>query len=411
VTQHLIPDHTAQTGHEVGTLAPPLTSSDPGSFAWRVLHKRHPALIEQVRSAHPYQPCQHAALDQLRDEITVGTVRPLPPETHDYHAWQAWNSEFVGKPWDQAPFLWAESYFYRRLLHAVGFFTPGVWYWLDPFEHLKAAELGDPALETDLAKLNELQQLPICQRGQVILLASLWGNRADLGFTLSAGTAGIAAPRADLVVDDTRRIWSHLDATPGTVCLVADNAGRELLADLILIDHLVQADLATDVVLHVKPTPYYVSDVVVADVAACLRRLAAAPGCAADAASRLRAEFRNGRVRIDTHWFYCAPRSFHDAPPSLLTTFASASLTIMKGDLNYRRLVGDCDWEPRTPFSETTDYLPGPVATLRTLKSDVVVGINPDMLAHLDATDHTWRTNGTHGLVQAHGLNPGLDAL
>ena len=48
----------------------------------------------------------------------------------------------------------------------------------------------------------------------------------------------------------------------------------------------------------------------------------------------------------------------------------------MKGDLNYRRLVGDRLWPPTTPFADVTAYFPGPVAALRTLKSDVIVGLD-----------------------------------
>ena len=36
---------------------------------------------------------------------------------------------------------WSESYFYRRVLDAVGFFEPGPWRGVDPFAPLKRAEL------------------------------------------------------------------------------------------------------------------------------------------------------------------------------------------------------------------------------------------------------------------------------
>lgn len=76
-------------------------------------------------------------------------------------------------------------------------------------------------------------------------------------------------------------------------------------------------------------------------------------------------------------------------------------MTILKGDLNYRRLVGDRWWEPTTPFAEVTGYFPGRVATLRTLKSDVIVGLDSGTVAELDATSESWRTSGMHALIQA----------
>ncbi|MDQ0772488.1 hypothetical protein QF026_000954 [Streptomyces aurantiacus] len=87
-------------------------------------------------------------------------------------------------------------------------------------------------------------------------------------------------------------------------------------------------------------------------------------------------------------------------PADLREDFASATLTVMKGDLNYRRLVGDRHWPATTPFSEATAYFPGPVAALRTLKSDVVTGLAPSTLEALDAGAAAWRTSGTHALVQ-----------
>ena len=73
----------------------------------------------------------------------------------------------------------------------------------------------------------------------------------------------------------------------------------------------------------------------------------------------------------------------------------------MKGDLNYRRLVGDNYWPATDSFAALTTYFPGPVVTLRTLKSDVVVGLEKSAVAELDAAENTWRVSGTHGLIQA----------
>src|SRR6266511_2996051 len=138
---------------------PPLRSNIPGSFAWGVLHQRHPELISQIRHAHPYLPEQHRALDDLLDEITTGPIRALDRAAPDHAAWDALGSGYLGQRWADVPFLWAESYFYRKLLDAVGFFTPGSWFWLDPFAFLKTAELHDPALEVDLLALDELRRL------------------------------------------------------------------------------------------------------------------------------------------------------------------------------------------------------------------------------------------------------------
>lgn len=79
-----------------------------------------------------------------------------------------------------------------------------------------------------------------------------------------------------------------------------------------------------------------------------------------------------GRLVPRTHEFFCAPLSFHELPEDLAVEFACASMTILKGDLNYRRLVGDRDRTPTASFADLTAYFPSPVTALRTLKSDVV---------------------------------------
>jgi hypothetical protein len=354
--------------------APEITGNPPGSFAWSVLHDRHPRLIAQVRDGLPYPPATARALDELADEIT-GEIRPLP-------GWE----EHAGRSWFEVPFLWAESCFYRKLLDAVGYRAPGPWQGVDPFEPVKSAELYTPELAEDLAAFAARPDR------EALLTASLWGNRADLGFRLSAGQAhGDGA----LLADQSPLLWSLLDEG-GRVVIVADNSARELVPDLLLADHLLAAR-TTSVVLHVKPYPYYVSDALLPDVVAALRRLTGSPVAAAG--RRLAQAMRDGRLEVRAHPFSCAPWSYHHMPADLAADFASATVTIMKGDLNYRRLVGDRLWAPTTPFEEVTAYFPGRVAALRTMKCDVAVGIPADVVARLDASGERWRSDGAHAVI------------
>jgi hypothetical protein len=381
-------------------LPPELLNNDRRGFAWGVWQDRTPRLVSQVRDAHPYGPAQRRALDDLLEEVTSGLIAPLGAGGQgDRETWAAWGAEYFGTPWRDAPFLGSESYFYRRLLDAVGFFEPGAWRGIDPFAFLKSAELSDPALEPDLVALDDLEQLPAGERGQAKLLASLWGNRADLGFRIGAAPGSVEPGAARLVADQSADLWAAL-GPDADVVLVADNAGRELLADLVLIDQLLTTGQARSVTLQVKPSPYYVSDATTADVLACLERLGATSGSAAQIAGRLRAALRGGRLSLGTHDFFCAPWSFHRMPADLAARFRQAALTILKGDLNYRRLVGDRAWPASTPLATVTAYFPGSVAALRTLKSDVVTGLAPAVLADLDGAGQSWRTDSRHALLQ-----------
>lgn len=381
--------------------APPvILGNEPGSFPRSVLAERHPAIIQQVRDAFPYGPEQHRALDALLKNCTEGVIEPPPADAPDAERWAAWGAgASAGRSWFDVPWLWSESYFYRQLLDAVGYFGPGAWQGIDPFRPFKLAELDAPETDEELAALDALEAESAEERAQALLHGSLWGNRADLGFRLSAAGAEASEAVPALVADDSELLWSLLPA--GTLCLVADNAGRELIPDLLLIAHLLAHGRVERAVLHVKPYPYYVSDATTADVVDALRRLTGAPGAAAAYGRRLWSALADGRLAVRAHPFSCAPLPYAEMPADLRTEFAAAALTIVKGDLNYRRLVGDRMWAPSTPFSDVTAYFPGPVAALRTLKSDVITGLDARTEAALVAAEEQrWRTGGTHGLVQ-----------
>lgn len=406
--------HTGGTGGTGGTEdkdgsgAPPIRCDVPGSFPWGVLHERQPALVRRIRAAFPYPPGQQDALDALLAETLSGVVEPLGAGEPGRAVWDEWGRDAFGRPWRDLPFLWMESYFYRRLLGAVGYFGDGPWRGVDPFEPFKRAELDGKAVDDELSALDRVggtdgtDGAEGAERDTALLLASLWGNRADLGFSMSGVGAVLGEGAGGLVADDSARLWALLNSGggAGTVFVVADNAGRELLPDLVLVDHLLRTGRAARVVLHIKPSPYFVSDATTADVLACLRRLTGARGAAEAVGHRLWQALGTGRLGIRAHPFSCAPLPYRDMPDDLREEFAGGTLTIMKGDLNYRRLVGDRHWPPTTPFAEVTGYFPGPVAALRTLKSDVVTGLGSATLAALEATGEPWRVSGTHALVQ-----------
>ncbi|WP_320781275.1 damage-control phosphatase ARMT1 family protein [Streptomyces sp. CRN 30] len=386
-------------------LPPVLLGDEPGTFPYAVLAERHPAIIRQVGENTPYDPDRRRALDALLENCLHGTVEPLAADAADHDRWAAWGTDtYAGRSWFDVPWLWSESYFYRRLLDATGYFADGPWHGVDPFRPSKLAELAAAETDEELAALDELDARPPARRAEALLHGSLWGNRADLGFRLSAPRAKTPADVPPLVADDSERLWSLLppsaDAT-GTVCLVADNAGRELVPDLLLLDHLLTHGHAARAVLHVKPHPYYVSDATPADVLDAVRRLTAAPGAAAGYGRRLWDALADGRLTVRAHPFSCAPLPYVDMPDDLRAEFAAATVTLVKGDLNYRRLVGDRCWPPATPFADVTAYFPGPVAALRTLKSDVITGLDPATEAALVAAEEQrWRTSGTHALIQ-----------
>ncbi|CAK9301324.1 unnamed protein product [Gordionus sp. m RMFG-2023] len=67
--------------------------------------------------------------------------------------------------------------------------------------------------------------------------------------------------------------------------------------------------------------------------------------------------------------------------PKLYEELSESLLIIFKGDLNFRKLVGDLKWDPQTPFKHSLRrFTPAPLVTLRTVKSDTIVGLSPETI-------------------------------
>jgi hypothetical protein len=107
-----------------------------------------------------------------------------------------------------------------------------------------------------------------------------------------------------------------------------------------------------------------------------------------------------GRLQIRDHWFWNGPRFFRDLPADLRSQLSACDLALIKGDANYRRLVGDRRWPASTPMEGLTGYFPAPFAVLRTMKSEIVVDLGEDQVQRLDGEDPQWRVNGRRGILR-----------
>ena len=91
---------------------------------------------------------------------------------------------------------------------------------------------------------------------------------------------------------------------------------------------------------------------------------------------------------------------FRHLPPPLREELTRAGLVIIKGDVNYRRLLDDRHWPHTARMEEIADYFPAPFLVLRTLKGEIMVGLEPGQAEMLSAEDPTWLINGKRGIVQ-----------
>ncbi len=393
-------------------MPPLLMTSETGSFAHNTLRVRVPAILRDMIAANDFPPEVIDALEALHAELTEGHIRPLREKSADALDWNARSAPYFGCTWLEVPWYWAEAYFYRRVLEATGYFRPGPLHGFDPFASAKrkewAHDVAPAAVGRLLAGLSDNMET----RFEQLLHASLWGNRTDLSYTIAAHLGATAAPdqeRTNLLVDDSAAVWAHiLDHEGGRFGIIADNAGTELLMDAALADFLLSSDLASEVHLHLKPQPFYVSDAMIPDLANGTDALIEAGGMAGRLGRRIDAHVSAGDLRPQTHAFYCSSLFFYEMPASLRAALSALDLVIIKGDANYRRLVGDAHWPPTASFIGTTAHFPASLVALRTFKSELIVGLAPGQAEQAAEGDPYWLVNGVRGVIQAN-LQPKSD--
>jgi hypothetical protein len=390
---------------EPANLPPPIRTSDAGSFARHTFVERIPGILREALAQNDLPGGNRKALDALHAEVAHGRVGGLSEETPDRAFWNAVSAAHVGRSWLDVPWYWAEAFLYRRLLEATGYFQPGSGHRLDPFASKKAAELlPDAAPGAANALLDSLPDDPQA-RFEALLHASLWGNRSDLSYEVArrlGRPTGDPKEQANLLVDDTSRTWDFLRGKGcSRLAILADNAGTELLMDLALADYLLCQDLVEQVQLHVKPYPFFVSDAMVEDVWSGIEALETAGGPTLELSERLRKQIAGDDLQLVSHWHYGTSLFFFQLPDDLRALLTGMDLVIVKGDANYRRLLGDAHWPPTTPFAKAIQYFPAPLVALRTLKAEIIVGLPLGEAERLSADDPTWLVNGRRGVVQA----------
>jgi uncharacterized protein with ATP-grasp and redox domains len=345
-----------------------------------------------------------AALEDFSDEIASGPIQPLAESAQDVPDWNHELRRYASKTWLEIPWYFAEAYFYRRLLEVVGYFQPGEGQRRDPFEKQKVGQMDD-----DIGRLSpsweQLATLETGGRFEALLHSSLWGNRADLSnFTvLVKARSGLAtiAERHLILIDHTEQVLGLLEAGMSRVDFICDNVGSDLLFDLAMADFLLGMRWAQEIHLHLKGQPFFVSDAMPADARNTVDLLKAAPASGLKAlGAHLDEELSTGRLVFATDPFWTTWHMFRQMPTHLRKELASAGLVLVKGDVNYRRLLDDRHWLPTTLMEAVCGYFPTPFVALRTLKGEIMVGLQPGQSQILQAEDPTWLINGKRGVIQ-----------
>lgn len=353
-------------------------------------------------------PVQNNLLD-LIEEISSGSIRMLEDhQSPDWKDWEGYIKPYLGQNWLEVPWFFAEHYFYRRIMEAVDYFQLG----LDPFAYQKRQGLETTHQDTAVlaAFLTEMINAPSQLENSLKegFYFSLWGNQADLSLWPADG---VESPKHDtrLTLQD-HLLANHIQTVVDRllngkeparqVDLMLDNAGFELVADLGLADLLLGLGLVETLTLHVKAHPTFVSDVIQADVGQTIAfLLAGSDQHVAEFGRRIETNQNRGKLQIKPNYFWNSPLAMWDFPQELAEGWRGSAMLISKGDANYRRILGDRQWDFTTPFPQAVDYLPLPLAALRTLKAELAVGLELDQIREVFNQDPDWLTDGKWGVI------------
>ena len=390
---------------EKNSAFPPFISTgDPGSFAQYTMTLRLPAILDSVIADNEISGPEKQLLLSLKHEIQGGYIDEVRIdlnlfETEEREVWQQCLTDYGGKPWGAVPWYVAEALFYFRLLVAFGYFDGGSsFYGKDPFEGAKRRELFSRR-----GGLEAARRIGVNRSLKELVFFSLWGNRIDLSRYDVVSAGGRRFERNDtekLIIDHSERLTEKIRHAE-RIDVVTDNGGTELVCDLALARQLLECEDQKTVHFHMKKHPIYVSDATVRDAGIIIEAMRKySDPLTRELGERLACFTEQGRLLMHHHYFWNSPLHFPDFTPDLSAALGMSDIVMLKGDVNYRRLLSDRRWPHRTRMEEVTHYFPATFAVLRTLKSEIAVDLDDETVSSLSQTDPEWMVNGERGIIR-----------
>jgi len=399
-------------------LPKPMTALDPDSWAYDTVTRRWPEIGQRMFGENDLLPEIAPRLEALITDIPQGRIRSIKDiGAPDVRVWNRDIQIYAGKNWLEPPWFFTEHYFYRRVMEAIGYFQNGPGSGLDPFAFQKqqGLEVSRTAIRELATRVASWTRSGGDQQALINLLyLDLWGNQADLSMwpaegdlkpdhdDLDQANAFLLDDRAAEVVDyifETFQIYQNRNGL--RIDFMVDNAGFELVSDLVFADYLLTSGIAKTVRLHVKPHPTYVSDAMVKDVHNTLDFFEGDVDPQVNALGfRLVDYWNRDQLQVRDNYFWTSPLPGWEMPLPVVQELSLSNLVISKGDANYRRLLGDLDWPYTTPFTDILTYFPAPIVALRTVKAELACGLQPGQAERVATLDPDWMIDGRWGLVQ-----------
>jgi hypothetical protein len=173
-----------------------------------------------------------------------------------------------------------------------------------------------------------------------------------------------------------------------------------------LAQYLIESKIATTVTFQMKSHPTFVSDALIKDLVATIEYYEQLdpiqyPSCVRSG-QLWRTYLQNQQWVCREDRFWVQPLAMWEMYPRLYQELQSrCHLAFVKGDANYRRLLGDRTWDWAAPFDDVVGcYFPVPVCALRTLKAEIGCGMDVSQTQRAAELDINWMTNGRFGVIQ-----------
>lgn len=371
-----------------------ISTSNKSSFAYYTIKNRIVSIIDQLIIHYQLGPNSH--LVQLKNTIPDGKLALIETQgsedTLKHLFIKEVNQEITSEnyEWTNAPFILIESYFYLKLLELTG--KDGIKE--DYFSFIKN-DFTDVSLGNMLKTYIEYKKLEehTPENFRSLLKLDLLGNKADLSQSSDtySQTSG-----SSILIDHSDAVYRRVEGSL-QVDVILDNAGEELFADLLLSHYLLSKTKVKKVVLHFKTIPYFVSDALLTDFEKLIKWLKQQEELR-DFALEIEQLTQNNQLILKNHEYWSSSNDYKSIPTALKQSLSQSDLLIFKGDLNYRKLVGDYDYDCTTQTNTLVDYLPTDCLMLRVLKSEVIVGLKPSKIP--SKSDQSWKYNGAYSLIE-----------
>lgn len=214
-----------------------------------------------------------------------------------------------------------------------------------------------------------------------------------------------------MLKNDASIVWNLLERNKQTktkgilLDIVLDNSGFELFTDLCLAEFLTVKGLVAGIRFYVKDFPWFVSDTTEEDFHWVISTLQSNENkLVSDFGRKWKERIASGQWKIMRSSFWTLPFGYNDMKSidgNLYATLSQADLILFKGDLNYRKLFYDLNWEDTVPFDAALrQFRPASLCALRTLKADIIVGLDEGQAERVSAVDSDWMVNGKYAVIQ-----------